>query len=535
VSGRPLEAHSDLARALFDDHTKEEGLARAQTALAPLAAHAQGGALALESLIGATVFTVCNFGQDLEDAQRALGQRNPPPLTVDRVYRGPALDAFLGTPVVPGTPGFDATGGIAHENLRAVVLGRIPSPHYVATTDQGQGWFERDATGALIEKSESAVPILLALPKTSRTEALPVVVFQHGLTGSRATAMALANSLAADGNAVLAIDLPFHGDRQSKPRDDRHNFTGAEAPDGLADSSTRAIVGFFNAVGDEDVQAFDTRALTDNFVQASVDLMSLSDFVQRGSLTSLSAADPSLEGVSFQSERMVLSSQSLGGFAAVLAMAVDENYGAAFLSVAGGGLATELLINSPSLGSVLTPLLENKLGVAPNEVLDSPPDSHPMYVVLDQLVARGDPLSYAARVRKRSAHIFLPIAVLDEVVPNPAQETLARALGLSWLRKLPGTADTPRSIPAEAFPPTSAPAEGNDNGRTAVIAAFENATHLLLTFNHGSLRWEEGHPFRRRPERIFLQNPVRATQNYLVEFARSYRATGIPAIRSAAP
>ncbi len=42
---------------------------------------------------------------------------------------------------------------------------------------------------------------------------IPVVIFQHGITGSRVQSALIANSIAKAGYATLAIDLPMHGDR----------------------------------------------------------------------------------------------------------------------------------------------------------------------------------------------------------------------------------------------------------------------------------------------------------------------------------
>ena len=39
----------------------------------------------------------------------------------------------------------------------------------------------------------------------------PIVIFQHGLTGNRAQALAIAGAYAGQGFVVAAIDIPLHG------------------------------------------------------------------------------------------------------------------------------------------------------------------------------------------------------------------------------------------------------------------------------------------------------------------------------------
>ncbi|MBE0618897.1 MAG: hypothetical protein IH608_13390, partial [Proteobacteria bacterium] len=58
----------------------------------------------------------------------------------------------------------------------------------------------------------TAVPFILLTPAAG-TVPYPVVVFQHGITRSKEDVLALANTLAGKGLAVISIDAPLHGDR----------------------------------------------------------------------------------------------------------------------------------------------------------------------------------------------------------------------------------------------------------------------------------------------------------------------------------
>ena len=60
------------------------------------------------------------------------------------------------------------------------------------------------------------VSFVLAIPKaTAPAAGYPIAIFAHGITRDRNDILAIANSLAAQGQAVIAADEPFHGERSS--------------------------------------------------------------------------------------------------------------------------------------------------------------------------------------------------------------------------------------------------------------------------------------------------------------------------------
>jgi len=60
------------------------------------------------------------------------------------------------------------------------------------------------------------IPFLLTLPMPPQpTSGYPVTIFGHGLTGARTNVLAIANRLAQGGQAALATDVVWHGDRTS--------------------------------------------------------------------------------------------------------------------------------------------------------------------------------------------------------------------------------------------------------------------------------------------------------------------------------
>jgi len=74
-------------------------------------------------------------------------------------------------------------------------------------------------------------PFLLATPKMAAIPAngYPVTIFSHGLRSTRNTALPLLNTLAAAGQATVAIDTVYHGDRST--------CAGITAAAGLSDGS----------------------------------------------------------------------------------------------------------------------------------------------------------------------------------------------------------------------------------------------------------------------------------------------------------
>src|SRR5690606_28047465 len=108
--------------------------------------------------------------------------------------------------------------------------------------------------------TDTTIPVLAAIPNANSRRSKPAtgrpgVIIQHGITGDRSHALAVAQTLASQGFAVVAIDLPLHGLPPSSPLaignspfgaiakertfdvDYVNNTTGAAGPDGIPDSS----------------------------------------------------------------------------------------------------------------------------------------------------------------------------------------------------------------------------------------------------------------------------------------------------------
>ena len=122
------------------------------------------------------------------------------PTTVASIVTGTINSAQLSIdPVVKNA-------NLSSMDLTGVTLGGLPAYNPAA----GVALPFRDGTGALTGyyHTTTTVPFLLITPTVPTGK---VVIFQHGITGQKEQAVAVAGSLTAAGYTVVAIDLPLHG------------------------------------------------------------------------------------------------------------------------------------------------------------------------------------------------------------------------------------------------------------------------------------------------------------------------------------
>jgi hypothetical protein len=468
------------------------------------------------------VFTVQRVGPDLRDARAAVWEGAPPAVVVDRVVASSTLDSLLGIPE-GDVPGIDVPNGVAHSHIAWVVHGHIGSPSFLSAQDGVHGRFTRGADGALEVLRTDEVPFTISLPFGDLTR-LPVVVFQHGLGAERSEMFAIADSLAAAGYAVLAIDIPFHGMRANGAQDQRHRFTGVEAPDGFGDVTGRDIyldfLGIVDANGE--LPPFHPAYVRDVFRQSVVDLMSIVRLLREGDWTSLTAT-PGLEGLGFASGPFGFVGVSLGGIIGTIFTAVEEEIGASVLNVTGGDLS-RLVEWSASFAELFLPILFPKLGLDP-ELYDPqayPASFHPELALFQTVLDRGDSMSFGPILGGRAADVLFQMAEHDETVPNRATEALARSAGSAFVGADPAHTDLPR---------IEAPALGNlslDEGQfTRGLVRFAPATHGLLSRRSDEQSYEHPPvpPFRSVTP-VPVANPVDAAVTQLVHFFESWRGGG---------
>ncbi len=102
-----------------------------------------------------------------------------------------------------------------------VYIGYMEIPYYGNPQDTlGSVWVNSDfvpPTAAnpapIVQGGTLRIPVLATLPNVGSRppEGWPVVIYQHGVTDNRLSLFAIGDTFAAQGFAVVAIDLPLHG------------------------------------------------------------------------------------------------------------------------------------------------------------------------------------------------------------------------------------------------------------------------------------------------------------------------------------
>jgi hypothetical protein len=244
----------------------------------------------------------------------------------------------------------------------------------------------------------------------------PVVIFQHGITGNRAQAAAVAGAYASQGFVVASIDLPLHGITNDPADpflplyagaaertfniDQVNNGTGAAGPDGLDDPSGSYFINLPSLLTSRD-----------NLRQAAIDVVQL--------ITSLPNLDIDGGGADVDAARIHFSAISLGAMVGTVANAQPIPTLSAYLNVPGGGVA-DLLRDSQTFGPRIQAGLEAR-GLVPGTTLYDN-----FFRDAQTAVDAGDPINFiAAAVAARP--VLLTQVLNDTVIPNTATQRLVNA------------------------------------------------------------------------------------------------------------
>ncbi len=240
-----------------------------------------------------------------------------------------------------------------------------------------------------VATSTQKVPLLLTLPnaasgKTKPAAGWPLVIFQHGITRNRTDMFAIAGTLAAQGFAVVAIDLPLHG------------LTNTSSPFFVSSSSPLGQAGVVERTFNLDLQNVGTGAPgPDGVIDPSgtyfINLKSLltsRDNLRQGVADDMQLARSavSLPNVDASQTRFV--GQSLGAITGTMVMAVDPTIKAAVLNVPGGGIE-RLLDGSPTFGPVI------RAGLAAAGLTPGTPAYDSFMLAAQTSIDSGDPINYA--------------------------------------------------------------------------------------------------------------------------------------------
>jgi hypothetical protein len=544
LDGRPLASAPSFAQVRdLSAVPTDRDLRRAQESLRPLLERMPVSVRA--QLVTATVFRTENLVRDTLAMRDAIHADPPAATFVSQV--GPddnELVALLGEPE-EGHRGVDNPGGLVHDHIGLIVQGTIGLPSFLHATPGTPGLLAYDAMGHPQRKGIHEVPFTVVLPRGLPSYAnLPVVVFQHGINGSRMSMLVVAEEHAAQGMATLGVDLLYHGSRYVDPRDERNDLLGTSGPDGFGDKvGLLAASAFFQLTALGDLPAYDPRVQRENLRAAALDLVALAAWVQNpASPEALAAHLPGpYSTLSFRKDGVGLSANSFGSMVGGLAVAIEPGIHTAGLFVPPAGFPYPSLVHSPNYGPTFTPIVEAMFDiddrVVPGDpVLDSRFD--PMFALYNTALERGDPLAYAPTVvvgelRGQGPSLLVSEAYSDEAVSNDATEAYAKALGLSR-----GLLSLPEAPPAQALRyvelvEVPLPLAGNvDAGdRTAALLLWHPATHGLAERRHDVSRFEPGFPpFVLRPQPIDVINFVDEAQRVHASFLADGFSPGAPVV-----
>ena len=334
-------------------------------------------------------------------------------------------------------------------NVASVVIGAVPNmPYYLdgstaAPTAALSTQFTVDAYSAPALKSVQPVPFLITIPSSNAPAGgWPIAIFQHGFTVDKSAIFGVANALAGQGYATIAIDAVLHGNRTfgldavTQVEDANGRFqTTAATPDGTADSSGTHYLNL-------------TSLLTsrDNIRQSVADLIHLTQLLKVQTMDVVGNNTGGTVGAGGGVDLngtipFVFVGHSNGGIiGSVLAGIVPATTISKYVLANPGGDYASILQASEAYGPVV------EAGLAVKGVVKGSADFNAFFVAAQTVIDDGDPLNYATAAAAKS--IFLMKTTPDGVVPNAQTDNLSLALGL---KQVSGNAAT---VTANVWPLT---------------------------------------------------------------------------------
>lgn len=289
-------------------------------------------------------------------------------------------------------------------------------------------------------------PVVMTLPNANSghvkpASGWPVVIFQHGITRDRTDMLAIADTMASVGFAVIAQDLPLHGitdttnpfyietspfgpiaNERTFDVDYADNATGAPGPDGVIDSSGSYTINLTNLLVSRDILR-----------QGTADLFTLA--------ATIPMMDYDADGnPDFDGSRISFVSQSLGSITGITFLALEPTVTNAVLSVPGGGIA-RLLDGSPTFGPRI------RAGLEAAGVIAGTPDYALFMIVTQTVIDSGDPLNFGA-ITTATNNVLFHEVIGDVVIPNAVAgaplsgtEPLIAEMGLTVISSTTSNAD----------------------------------------------------------------------------------------------
>jgi pimeloyl-ACP methyl ester carboxylesterase len=335
----------------------------------------------------------------------------------------------------------------------------------------------RTTSAGLPMVTPTYVPYVLAVPTaTPPATGWKVVIFGHALTRWRYDMIALANTLASQGFATIAIDHVWHGDRSNlilpyldNPQNPNDRGSTNDVADNCVpsapaanpsklcanptetyDPATDTCSGGSAPVasGDRLLPLPNFFAVRDNFRQGSVDLSQL--------VATLIARRTEANTPEFDATNIYYVGQDLGGLIGTLFMATEPVVRVGVLNVAGGGFSYLLRESAPLCKPIFDGLAALGLCVRPDATNRpcecAPTAAYTSFVQSAQwILDQADPVNYARHLIDdplwcSSGTTIAPCSVLpggtgirkkilfqkmenDPVIPNSTTHALRAAAG----------------------------------------------------------------------------------------------------------
>ncbi|MEP1470507.1 MAG: hypothetical protein ABJK25_06025 [Halieaceae bacterium] len=381
-----------------------------------------------------TIVTSFSFStQNSTEVMQGINDNaTPMPVTLERPMMTIAGEVLPLT-TAPFAP-LAAFYGLTPSGQSDLYTGTITLPYYMnlpssPADDSVLDSYMADSDGAPISGSDETpqsvnviAPLLLSIPNPSRDPLLlkpasgwPVAIYHHGIFFNRTNMLLIADALAAQGVAMIAIDHPMHG---VTPNDATILPLNIFAAVGVSfyDADTERHFnldldqdGEIDGAGDHFSSSRNQLTNRDNLRQSVSDLIHLAR-----SIPSIMLPDAS--DLTFDRERIHFVGQSLGSFAGTILAGVNEDIVAFSLAVPGSGGAKGQE-GSPSFS---TGLVE---GLASLGLEQGSQEYEDYLTALITINGAADPLNYAEQAGlKHSIHLTEIIG--DSTPDNPPDQTV---------------------------------------------------------------------------------------------------------------
>lgn len=357
------------------------------------------------SLVGtpaAALEPVRQLVQAQEAALAAYGM-NPAPVVLSWVFTTQSVKDVLvaARAQADGTPTVDVplgpTDGLnpALRGWANVYAGALTVPYYLDATNPLSGFWKGNPAHPLgtnltfanptpLKTSDQTIPLLLSVPNgnTPHTKPVPtgwpVVIFQHGITKDRTVMLAMADSLAMAGFAVVAIDLPLHGVLPPDHPDGSALYSGFERTFDLDLNGDNQV----DLSGSYFINPASLLTTRDNGRQAVADLFSLAE--------ALDEIDYDGDGTfDLDTDEIYFVGHSLGAMVGTVFLALEDRVKSAVLGMPGGGIA-KLLDGSAAFSQRIA------AGLAAKGVIRGTPEFESFMGAFQTVVDSADPLNYTS-------------------------------------------------------------------------------------------------------------------------------------------